>query len=179
MTKIPLLLIFCFCFQIVSFAEESAILDIRNEYKSVRDSLPSMAKHEVNLNGHSTEGGRCIVSKYQTNEIRFIEASFYGETGKSIFEFYLKDGQVFFIFSQIHRYNAPFYFDEDRAKEFGVDPFDPEKTKIFEDRYYYKNNRLIRWINRDMKKVDINSNQAKEANERVTEVSDIVLSNCR
>lgn len=38
------------------------------------------------------------------------------------------------------------YLDNAQAKATGVEPFDPTKTTTTENRYYFKNNQLIRWL---------------------------------
>jgi hypothetical protein len=49
------------------------------------------------------------------------------------------------------------YLDNAQAKAAGVEPFDPTKTTTTENRYYFKNNQLIRWLDHQKKAIASNT----------------------
>ena len=76
--------------------------------------------------------------------------------GQAKYEFYLNDSKVYFILAQTYNYNAPATSSQ----------YDEAKTKLKEDRYYFWDNKMIRWINPDGQGVDRTSEQfKKEQNE--------------
>ena len=88
---------------------------------------------------------------------------FYGETGKAIEEYYVRNGRLIFMYRGLHRYNVPIYLTPERAKGIGSDPFDPEKTTVAEERYYFHDSKMIRWVDIDKKEVSPDTNDFKEA----------------
>jgi hypothetical protein len=67
------------------------------------------------------------------------------------------------MYRELHQYNLPFYLTPERAKEIGSDPFDPEKTTIAEERYYFHDSKMIRWIDVEKKEVSPDSIDFKKA----------------
>lgn len=150
-----------------SFAENQDILEIRQEYKVIRSALPNLQEYSDTLLGFSAEGMDATIYKDKSGTIRLLKITAFGETGKLIAEYYYKGGDLIFAFKQSHRYNVPFYIDEERAKELGSESFDPKKTKITENRYYFKNGKLIRWLDNDKKRKSENSKEYKDEGMRI------------
>ena len=88
-------------------------------------------------NDKSSEGG--VIEYYSRNgELKKIVTKYYGEGGKSITEYYVKNNNVYFIYDADYHYNAPSYIDK---------TFDKKKTKIKEKRYYFDpDGILVRYI---------------------------------
>lgn len=129
---------------------KSPIELIKEEFAAInsdelyRDTIPFMDQ--------STEGGEIIAFYNTIGELRKVQASIWGEMGKKIEEYYVKDGKLFFAFNQSHSYNRPMYQTDPSIIREGTDTeiFDPKKTKISEFRYYFdKNQSLIRLIDAD------------------------------
>lgn len=150
-----------FVSSLFSQSEEEMIQDIREKYKETRAQYKSYEKVSKELLDESTEGGEIIAYK-NSKEIRLIEVEWAGEMGKRTIEYYFYDGQLYFAFEQIHNYNAPVYYDEEIAKESGGEHFDPKKTIKKANRYYFYNKKLIRWLDPEKKKVDVNDEQSQE-----------------
>ena len=54
----------------------------------------------------------------------------------------------------------PYYIDSTKAVELGFEEWhNPDKTTINEDRYYFWNNQLIRWIDNEGNSISTNSNE--------------------
>ena len=134
--------------------------EIRKHYGEIRQALPELRKTSIELDGHSTDGA--VVEGYysKTGELRFIDAKFYGESGKLYEEYYYHKGELIFLLRQHHQYNVPYYVDEQMAKDAGGVAFDESKTVIQENRYYFHEGKLIRWLDENKRQLDIKSNAA-------------------
>ena len=140
--------------------ELNIVRDIRAKFKTINENISTYSKVEVDLMGHSTEGGYYL--KYlDKNEIKKVSVTYYGETAKLEIEYYLWEGKVFFIFHQHFRYNSPIYLNIDLPEE-GIEAYDENKTVVEENRYYFKDNKLIRWINNDKNKVSRTSDEFRD-----------------
>lgn len=157
-------------------ADESLIEEIRKEYKAIRNAMPTYSKQDIEVSGYSTDGSMATVYRDNNCRIRLIISRLYGESGKVIEEFYYKDGDLFFAFSQSHQYNAPYSVTEEIARDIPSPAFDPEKTVITENRYYFVNNRMIRWLDRDKNPVNSDTDKFRKTGEDVLEFSNELLS---
>lgn len=155
------------CSTLAFAAEDPRILDIRSEYQAIKASLSQLQQTEIYLDGYSAEGGSATYYSDRTGALRFVQIALYGESGKSFEEHYYRGGQVIFVFTRNHHYNVPFYISEEIAREIGGPAFDPEKTRILEDHYYFHDQTLIRWINENEVSVDISSAQALATGEEI------------
>lgn len=157
-------------------ADESLIEKIRREYKAIRDAMPTYSKQNIEVSGYSTDGSVATVYRDNNSSIRLIISRLYGESGKVIEEFYYKDGNLFFAFSQSHQYNAPYSVTEEIAKDISSPAYDPEKTVVTENRYYFANNRMIRWLDRDKNPVNSDTDRFRKTGKDVIEFSNLLLS---
>ncbi|MDA0740594.1 MAG: hypothetical protein O2862_01625, partial [Bacteroidetes bacterium] len=104
----------------------------------------SVDKRKLN---QSTEGGAATYYFLQDTLLKVVAIHF-GETGKSIQEFYTKNGQLSFVFEQQYQYNRPMTWDSTAMQENNdTETFDIDKSEIIEDRSYFENGILIRQIN--------------------------------
>ncbi|WP_020394877.1 hypothetical protein [Thiolinea disciformis] len=156
-------------------ADESVISQIRQEYNTIRKKLPLLNKTKTDLSGYSAEGGNATAYKDSNKNIQLIKVELYGESGKLHKEFYYKNRSLIFTFSQNHRYNVPFYITPELAKDAGGIAFDPQKTKITEDRYYFDKGKMIRWIDENKKEVTITSKAFKESEQNTLKFSNELL----
>jgi hypothetical protein len=136
-------------------SHDSAIKEIRTKYKYIRNNLNSFSLTKTDIWNESTEGGEGK-AYFDKNDLKLIEIILYGETGKRIIEYYFDDEKLFFAFEQLFKYNAPIYLDKKRAKEEGYDVyFDPDKTTVNENRYYFENEILIQWLDNNKNEIDL------------------------
>ncbi|MDK2978222.1 MAG: hypothetical protein PWP52_936 [Bacteroidales bacterium] len=154
--------------------ENDIVIDIRKKFTEIENNCNTSYKRtSKDLNDYSTEGG--YVSIFSDNEqIRKAKTTFYGETGKAITEYYFWDNKVFFIFRQNYRYNSPIYITEDTEE--GFEAYDENKTKIYEDRYYFLNETLVRWIDENNEKVDRQSSSFNEKQKAILEDIEFIKS---
>jgi|GEM_PF-3016005 len=142
---------------------DSRIQEIKFEYQSIISALPSLRIEQAELSGYSTEGGSASAYRDTRGNIRFLKVELYGESGKVIEEYYLRNRQLIFVYSVRYQYNVPFYLTPERSSEIGSEAFDSKKTTVHEDRYYFDNHKLFRWINGEKKKISPDSKEFKKA----------------
>ncbi len=146
-------------------AKDSVFADIKIKYKHIRDNLKSYDTTSTFLMDESTEGGEGT-AYYEKGKLKFIDIIYFGETGKAGYEYYFDNEQLFFVLRTDFIYNRPFYYNEKYMKSNNDSVmFDSKKTKIMEDRYYFKKEKLIRWLGNDKKEVDF----TKEENSKVVQ----------
>ena len=128
---------------LVEFPDQEAIIsDIRKKFKRINES-ENLQTRNVNMDGEAAEGA-WVVSFYDKDELVMMEATYGGESGSSITQMYIHDGNFFFS------YVVDKYYNEHIMSE----NFDTEKSEIVEKRYYYDPSMaLIRFIE-DKKKVE-------------------------
>lgn len=128
-------------------ATDPAVAAIQADYRRIRSERATYRTRPVDLSGESAEGG-VGTAYYAGKRLQLLEATYYGEMGKQLTQYYYHNGQLCFALSSYHRYNRPFYYDKKAAREAGdSDAFDPKKTVVEENRYYFQNGQLIRWLN--------------------------------
>jgi len=165
--------VFIFCVSIAS--ADPRIADIRKEYQTVRGALSAYTQEAVELDGYSTEGGTAKAFRDAKGNIRLIRVELCGESGKVFEEYYYRNGLLLFAFYEHHRYNVPFNVSKETAKELGIEPFDPKKTKITEDRYYFDKGTMIKWLDEEKKDVEIKSKEFRDAAKEVIDLSNEML----
>ncbi|WNB17609.1 hypothetical protein [Marivirga arenosa] len=133
-------------FTITVFGQTDGITEIKKLYNETQDNKSTYKTLTADDFENSSEGGELKAFK-DSQEVRLIEARYYGHMGKTVAEFYYLNGQIYFIFLKEFRYNMP-------PTESG---YDQDKTTIEESRYYFWDNRMIRWISPDGEYVDTKS----------------------
>lgn len=115
---------------------------IKREYKDVRNNLNDYKRKSIKL-AKSTEGGEAITYKTEWGDIRLINLTHLGETGKRSYQIYYQGNKAFFVLEQDYSYNAPITMTPERAarlskeEETKYEAFDPNKSTVKEWRYYF------------------------------------------
>lgn len=120
--------------------EEEIIAEIRAKFEEINKNSASYQTKSMDLTGESTEGGE-LKSYYQNEALQKADVNYYGEMGKLTEEYYFSEGNVFFVFTQQHAYDQPIYMEGSKV------------VKTEEHRYYFHNNKLIRWLDPNKEKV--------------------------
>jgi hypothetical protein len=117
---------------------EAIILNIRKEYIRIKtDSAKYRVVHQ-DVMDESTEGGE-IVRYLDGKQMVELVATFYGETGKNVTEYYFSGTKLFFCYQRHTIYTRPMS---------GV------ALKVEENRYYLDNLQMVRWLKSNGKIVD-------------------------
>ncbi|BAF71698.1 hypothetical protein [Sulfurovum sp. NBC37-1] len=140
MLKILLPLLFIFSLHASSIA---SIDDIKQAYRRINSQQASFVTMQQEIRDISSEGA---VAKYffdQDGSIALIKLNIYGEMGKLEEEYYFQNGNLFFMFSIDYSYNEPPI----------LSGYDPKKTKIQKNRYYFIRDKMVKWLNTKLQKV--------------------------
>lgn len=120
---------------------EYRISQINEEYIRINNNTAKFKITEQDIFGHSAEGGE--LSKYYDGKtLRKAILILYGETGQSTSEYYFLSGELIFVHKKNEKYRSPIYMEK------------PEVKSGEENKFYFKNQRLIRWIGNDGKILD-------------------------
>lgn len=158
-----------------SKADNSAIAAIRKEYQLIQQSFPTYQSATIELDGYALEGADAKAYRDNAGHIRLIKAELFHETGKEFKNFYYRDGILIFALYVTHRYNQPTGITPAIAKQQGIEAFDPKKTLITEDRYYFANGKMIRWVGDNKKEEATNTKAFKDSQDMVlTDSTDLV-----
>jgi len=131
---------------LTAHCQNEQISEIKSLFKETLNNKSSYQYKSVDDFENSTEGGN-LKGFYEQNELKLIEAFYYGHMGKAEQQFYVENDEVYFVFIKNFRYNAPPTVSE----------YDDNKTRLEEDRYYFWNNKMIRWINQNSEHVNVDS----------------------
>ena len=156
MKKISILLLVLMSVNLLSNAqsEEEHVKKIREMFTSVNSDLKTYKMVEKDVNDESTEGGM-MKSYYDKGRLVLLHCEFYGESGNIKEDYYFNDDKLFFVFSVVSRYSAPVYSEEE------ID------VTVEENRYYFVNDKMIRYLDKDKKKVDKNSEKYTKTGTKV------------
>ena len=121
--------------------------------------------------GYSTEGGEAT-AYLKEDEIKKMNCVLYGESGKRFLSFYYEANLLIFVLDTRYRYNVPMYWNAEMATEYGVDAFfDEAKTNIEENRYYFKDNKIIHWLADDKKELQATRENIEMEAKAIVELS--------
>jgi len=110
---------------------------IRQHFADINKNVPLYRRVKKNLSGFSAEGGE-LVAYFHGPSVMKMVATFYGETGKAIEEYYYWNGRLIFVFRSDNRYDKP---------------LSGKVTRKTEHRLYFKNDKLIKWLGEDGREV--------------------------
>lgn len=141
------------------FAQDKDLLvkDIRLQCTEIKSKLASYNTSMIEIWGESAEGG-LATGYYYKGDVKLIEVIWLGETGKKQIEYYFNKGKLIFAFEQYFEYNRPIFWNEKIAKSNGDNEvFHPDKTTVIEDRYYFNNEVLFLWLDKDKKEQNLST----------------------
>jgi hypothetical protein len=139
-TKVFLALLFCPLFlsslapNVGAAATTQAvdpIASIRQQYAAINRRASRYRKVKKELSGFSVEGGT-LVAYFDGPAIVKLVATYYGESGQAVEEYYYANAKLIFVYRKDSRYNRP---------------LSGKVVHSYEDRFYFANDRLIQWLN--------------------------------
>ena len=122
------------------------IAAIRQHYSDINRKVPTYKKVKKNLSGYSAEGGT-LVAYFHGPSIMKMTAVYFGETGRASEEYYYWNGKLIFVFHKEERYDKP---------------LSGKVVSTKENRFYFANDNLIKWIDESGKEAtDFQSSEAQ------------------
>jgi hypothetical protein len=130
-------------FTLASAQTEDPIASIRQHYAEINRNVAKYRKVKKDLSGFSAEGGT-LVGYFYGSGIYKIAATFYGETGRSYEEYYYSDNKLIFILRRESTYSKP---------------LSGKIIRTIENRFYFKDGQMIRWIDENGKQPAANTTE--------------------
>ena len=124
--------------------EEQQVKQIHEWFTTTNQEESTYQTKEVELNNLSTEGGSAK-GFFSNHRLVKIEAKLYGETGNWIGEYYYHQAILYFVFTQTNHYNGHILAPKVKI------------SRVEENRYYFWEGKMIRWLDQHKKKVDPHS----------------------
>jgi predicted transcriptional regulator len=122
-------------------AVEEKVKAIRIRYDEVEKDLKNCKQVKRAVMDESAEGGE-LTAYFSGQSLRKLVGIFYGETGKTLEEYYFWDERLFFVLRVDSHYDKPLS---------GV------TTRKSEERFYFADDALIRWLDSEKKEVSAGS----------------------
>ncbi|HEX6186841.1 MAG TPA: hypothetical protein VFZ40_02070 [Pyrinomonadaceae bacterium] len=155
MKKISAVLVFVLFGVVAAFEAKAQAQDpiqtIRRQYAAINRSAAKYKKVKKELLGFSAEGGE-LVAYLSGPSIVKISATFYGEMGRATDEFYYSKDKLIFVFRKHLHYTSH---------------LSGKVARTTENRYYFKDDKLIRWIGEDGKQVSATAPEFAQAEGRL------------
>jgi hypothetical protein len=133
------------------------IASIRQQYAAINSRTRRYRKVRKELLGWSLEGSQ-LVAYFDGPAIVKMVLNHYGEMGNTLEEYYYLNGQLIFLYEKVSHYNRP---------------MTGKVIRTAVQRYYFDNDKMIRWLDETGKPKDPNSadfqTQQKEALESSAE----------
>lgn len=142
------------------FASSTDTVQLINEINKERREINSKAavydKVEKDVFGKSTEGG--VVTAFYDNKVfKKVITTFYGEMGKTVTEYYFNKDGLSFVFNVKYLYDKPIYEKGSKI------------VSTQENRYYFLNNQLIKWLDNKGKSVNLSSREYQKEQKNLLE----------
>ena len=116
------------------------ISSIRKQYAAINKRASRYRKVKKELSGFSLEGGE-LLAYFDRGAIVKIVARHFGEGGNTVEEYYYRNGQLIFVFERISHYDQP---------------MSGKVIRTTENRYYFHDDDLVRWVDETGKAVSPN-----------------------
>ncbi len=139
-----------------SKTEREIIEDIRKEFTLINNNTTNYRRVEKTLLAYE-DGGKDLEAYFEGNKIRKIVYKGYGFTIQAVEEYYYwSSGSLFFVFKK-----------EERYEPIPPDFIDTELAEVKENRYYFHNNKLIRWLDENKRQASKNDPQFSRAQRNI------------
>ncbi len=142
---------------------EASIPSIRQRYAAINRSARKYEKVKKELSGFSLEGGE-LIAYFSGPQIVKITAAYFGESGRASEEYYYWNEKLIFVFRRDYTYDKPMSGKVVSAKA---------------NRFYFDNDRLIRWIDQNRKTRSLGDGIYKPKQQELLETSNKFLKAAR
>ncbi|HWN08337.1 MAG TPA: hypothetical protein VNO50_03540 [Pyrinomonadaceae bacterium] len=147
----------------ISQPHTTVIQAIRQQYAAINKRVGRYKRVKKELSGFSLEGGD-LTAYFDGPAIVKVVANHYGEGGRAFEEYYYSKGNLIFVYRKDFTYNRP---------------LSGKVVKTIENRFYFHDDRLIRWIGETEKQVAVGSPEFLEQQKDYLESSRKFVSGAR
>jgi len=145
------------------FQTDATVRAIRQQYERINNRQRKYRQIRKELSGFSAEGGQ-LTAYFDGQAIAKIVATYFGEGGKTTEEFYYSAGKLVFVFRRESRYDRPLSGKVVARKE---------------SRFYFQDDRLIKWIDEDGNSVPPTTNEFSDQEKEYLSTSSTLTSGAR
>ena len=169
MKKLPvvltllILIVACSPYALGQVQSESSINDIRRQYAAINKRTSRLKKVKKELTGFSLEGGQLLVYLDGPAIVKLV-ATHYGEMGRTSEKYYYSNGKLIFVFEKVFHYNKP---------------MTGKVVRTVENRYYFDNGQMIRWVDENQKQVDASGEEFRSKQKELLETSNLFVAGAR
>jgi len=136
---------------------------IRQHYAQINGSVPRYKRVRKELSGFSAEGGE-LLAYFHGPSIMKMVATYFGESGKAAEEYYFWDGKLIFVLRTDFRYDKP---------------LSGKVARKTENRFYFSNDKLIKWIDEGAKEVASDTTAYRDKQKEYQESSKLLSEGAR
>ena len=122
-------------------ATGQTFITIRENFKRVNSITDWINKEKRELN-IASDGGE-VIYYYSDRGFEKILTRHFGETYQVLIEYYLLDGELFYVFEKLFGFNRPYYWDETQLAETIDKRIIDEYTEIQLDRSYFADRQIL------------------------------------
>lgn len=146
MQRILLLFLFSLiCFSACKKKPEDVLANIKKKYKEINEKQKDLKAKQVD--DLTNAGGGTITGYYRDEEVKKIIAEHFTDTCRTFTECYFDDGMLILVIEQSFIYNCRASQTEEWAKANNDTVwYDDKKTRLEVNRYYFNENKLIKWL---------------------------------
>ncbi len=135
---------------------EDAVAEAMKHYNEINNKQKDYKVKRVDDITSAASG--TITGYYRDEEVKKIIAEHFSDTGRVFTEYYFDDGMLIFILKQNFVYNKPRTYTEEKATAVGDSVwYDDKKTRLDMGRFFFANNKLVKWFGPDNKEVSAKS----------------------
>jgi hypothetical protein len=127
--------------QLAGAQTQDPVESIRQHYANINQNVARYRRVKKNPTGFSAEGGELVAFFHGPTVMKMV-ATFFGETGRAVEEYYFWNGQLIFVFQTENRYDKP---------------MSGKVVRKIENRFYFKDDKLIKWLDENGKEVAASS----------------------
>ena len=144
------------CFTSCKKKTSNVIADVNKHYSEINNKQKEYKSKRVDDITSAASGS--ITGFYREEELKKIVSEHFTDTCRTFTEYYFDDGMLIYIFRQHFVYNLPASYTEEKAMAKGDTAwYDDKKTRLEISKFYFSNNKLVKWIGPNNKEVTPNS----------------------
>lgn len=149
-------------FLLMAQTEEEQVKVIRQQFKTISESLDNYTKKVVDLPNEATEGAS-VIGYFDGLELKLVDAQYAGESGNYQEMYYFWNNKLFFAYTKKENYSSHI-----------MDMYNKVASTI-ENRYYFDTNEnLIRWLE-NKEKITLNpQNKLNTENDIKKNVNELI-----
>ena len=140
----------------LSSCREDDITGTVKKCKDINEHLSSYKQKAIDLTGVAEQNGT-VTGYFKDKELIMASVANFGESNRRVDEFYFDDEKLICINREEFTYNKPRYYTEDVAQKSGDSVwYDDKKTVMQNTRFYFYDNRMVKWIAPNNKEIPDN-----------------------